>query len=440
MQKKIENYLIPSVCLLVLTIVMCLSWYLQVFAQPSPIAFDSIEVKDLRNDWIKIPDGRNTTNGMNATDISSVKYDSDGKSFNANLWFSSLKELTSNAGRPSVYEIRYGMLIDRDLNNETGYQGIDYQVEIVWDKSTGKWSRHLNELNAGGIIESNPNQTTPNYDGFYTDKVVKLGFPLKDISPGKNYRVFVYAYNSNKNATSPWTLDVVRWIFIPPPEFQLKAVQDTIDTTQNNNKTADIKIETTLTKTGVRPEVEFIDTKPATGVTMKYNPSSLNMSSQEGGAELTVATSSVDTRDIPITVKAKATLPTQYFNSFLLSKNTKNTARYVIPSQEIDVNGTTFHLKVSEDAPLWSPLTKFWKDLGEFVAFIYIPLSLVAGWVAKHLYEREHNSRQRRYKRVLSKPRKRNSHEGEQQETKKQRRRFGFRRKEQIHSGNVKAN
>jgi hypothetical protein len=173
---------------------------------------------------------------------------------------------------------------------------------------------------------------------------------------------------------------------------------------------------------------------------MKYKPTILNLLSQEGRAELTMTTSSVDTRDLDIPVNAKVTLPTQYFNTLLLSKNTKNATRYEIPSQEIDVNDTTVHLRVLEDAPLWSPLTKFWKDVGEFIAFIYIPLSLVAGWVAKHLYEREHHSKQRRYKRFFSEPRKRNSHEGEQQETKRERRKFGFRRKERIHSGSVKAN
>jgi hypothetical protein len=92
MQKKIEKYLIPSVCLLELTIVMCLS---SLFAQPNPIAFDKTEVEDFRNDWFKMADGTPTKNGMNATDISSVKYYSDGKSLNASLWFSSLKELTT---------------------------------------------------------------------------------------------------------------------------------------------------------------------------------------------------------------------------------------------------------------------------------------------------------------------------------------------------------
>jgi hypothetical protein len=142
----------------------------------------------------------------------------------------------------------------------------------------------------------------------HTDKVVNLGVPLKDISPGKNYRVFIYAYNSNKDNHAPWTLDFVRWIFIPPPEIQLKAVQDTIDTTQNNKKTADIKIETTVTKTGLRPKVEFVDTKPATGVTMKYNPTILNLLSPEGRAELTMTTSSVDSRALHIPVNAKVTL------------------------------------------------------------------------------------------------------------------------------------
>jgi hypothetical protein len=34
------------------------------------------------------------------------------------------------------------------------------------------------------------------------------------------YKVFFYAY-AQKKQDSPWVMDPVRWIFIPPPEFTL---------------------------------------------------------------------------------------------------------------------------------------------------------------------------------------------------------------------------
>jgi hypothetical protein len=49
---------------------------------------------------------------------------------NSTLWLRSLDALTINNGMPTSQSIYYGMLIDADSNNNTGFQGIDYQVEV----------------------------------------------------------------------------------------------------------------------------------------------------------------------------------------------------------------------------------------------------------------------------------------------------------------------
>ena len=71
------------------------------------------------------------------TDISSVDYYSDGKTLNATLWtffpFQNLLKYNT---------VDYGMLIDSDFDNKTGFGGIDYKLEISGNH-TKTWTKKL---------------------------------------------------------------------------------------------------------------------------------------------------------------------------------------------------------------------------------------------------------------------------------------------------------
>ena len=312
-------------------IVLSSSLNLQAIAFNEPF---TIEVNDSKRDWYFMDKQIHTKDGMNVTDIDSTKYHSDGTTLNVELWFPSLTELTGLDGRSSVNLIVYGMLIDRDLDETTGHHGIDFQVEIIWDKNTGTWSRHFNEKNAGGYTDSK--NITTNYTGFYTKSghVIKLSVPLKDIYPEKNYRIFVYAYNGKKDPNSPKTLDLVRWIYIPPPEFRLHAISD-LETTQNNTKNVEVQINT---ETGLRPNVTFTEELLSNGVSMKYYPRQLKMDSEEDTTTLKIISKSAEVGQVTIPIKAKVTFPSQYLDSSVLANTSKSIIKsftYVIPSQTI---------------------------------------------------------------------------------------------------------
>lgn len=78
------------------------------------------KVRSSNGDWIPAADGSSNT------DILAINYFSDGQFLNATLW------LNGPVGNPpnNDNDRAYGMLIDADSNNKTGWEGIDYQVEI----------------------------------------------------------------------------------------------------------------------------------------------------------------------------------------------------------------------------------------------------------------------------------------------------------------------
>ena len=44
---------------------------------------------------------------------------------------------------PPNEEVDYGMFIDADFDNKTGWGGIDYKVELGWDNQSKVWNKVL---------------------------------------------------------------------------------------------------------------------------------------------------------------------------------------------------------------------------------------------------------------------------------------------------------
>lgn len=87
--------------------------------------------------------------GNQSTDIIAVDFFSNGRFLNATIWLvSPIAESSSSANNNNHEETNYGMFIDADSNQKTGWQGIDYQVEN--SRKDGKWERTLYELSSIG--------------------------------------------------------------------------------------------------------------------------------------------------------------------------------------------------------------------------------------------------------------------------------------------------
>lgn len=143
-------------------------------------------------------------------------------------------------------------MIDSDFNNDTGYQGIDYQVELKWNDTSKKWNRSFNEFSANGHTR-NITDIVDDHKNFFNKKSgsVILDADLKPMLFPDKYRLFFYAYSlSNGN----YLLDAVRWVYVPPPEFTVSTKPEILVLVPGQKKNVDVLINST---TGFQPVVRL---------------------------------------------------------------------------------------------------------------------------------------------------------------------------------------
>ena len=122
--------------------------------------------KSLRTIGQDMQSGEETNIGPNYTNIHSVTYSSDGRFLNSTLWFPSLSGLTSSNGKPSADVITYGIMIDADLNGDSGFQGVDYELQISWNNNTKAWTQTLIEYASDGNSRRISPAADTNFTGF----------------------------------------------------------------------------------------------------------------------------------------------------------------------------------------------------------------------------------------------------------------------------------
>jgi hypothetical protein len=218
--------------------------------------FGRQEVRDDNSDWVNMLTGENLGNndskGPAYTDINSINYYSDGNTLNATFWLSSISDLPTGNDISNSRQIYYGILIDSDFNNDTGYQGIDYQVEIKWNDTSKKWNRSFNEFSANGHTRNITN-VIDNHINFLNKKSgsVILDADLKPMLFPDKYRLFFYAYSLlNGN----YLLDAVRWVYVPPPEFTVSTTPEILALVPGEKKNVNVLIKST---TGFQPVVRL---------------------------------------------------------------------------------------------------------------------------------------------------------------------------------------
>lgn len=373
---------VPFLFVFILSSVSTSFFFLTMNSSVSAIskAFNFKEVEDGEGDWLRVWDGIPSKNGMDATDIRSVKYYSDGRVLNATLWLSSLDELISS--KYNINTIVYGMLIDSDLDMNTGKDGIDHLVEVKWNNITKTWTEEINEMSTNGYTNLISAPVSNNESYIKNGHVVNLSVNLSKISYPEKYRVFFYAYNSNKEKGAPWTVDLVRWVYVPPPEFRLVTDDTVINTTQHNKKILEIRVGTI---SGLEPKLKFEQQHHYKYLKTAFEPDVLNMTDDDK-TELTITTNSSDVRKTTIPIKATISFPIQFLDahSVIRTNETHNVTKYRIISQNSLADPLNLQLRISGDPPTWAPLAEIWNGLGGFFSFIYTPIAAIVtgliGW------------------------------------------------------------
>ena len=112
-------------------------------------SFPTQESIDPKLDWINMKTREFTNDGDRSTDIELIDYYSDGKTLNATLWLYFPFKPTPS---PSYENVNYGMFINSDFNDDTGFGGIDYKVEISWNGQGKNWTKVVEKWSRFGEV------------------------------------------------------------------------------------------------------------------------------------------------------------------------------------------------------------------------------------------------------------------------------------------------
>lgn len=307
------------------------------------------EIKDDSSDWISLSTG-NGTKGVNETDIKSVIYYSDGRFLYTTLWLSSF----DNSPAKNMW---YGMLVDADFNNSTGYQGIDYKSEIFWDNTRKNWTRVFNELSSipgkEKVLEIRQNHT--NDPGGEMGGFVNLFTDLKKMLSPNKFKIFFYAY-SEGNESVPYILDAVRWAYVPPPEFTLTVSPDIIELMPGQDTTIEVRLNST---TELNPTVKFSHSNIPENVklSIKYPEREvppLGMAT----TPMTVTAENADPGPNTIFIDGELDFPTQKFDSPIKKNPGEKIGKIPIESQDVNTK-VGFTLLIREPPGLQESMQGF---------------------------------------------------------------------------------
>ncbi|HJR49215.1 MAG TPA: hypothetical protein VJ799_13735 [Nitrososphaeraceae archaeon] len=184
----------------------------------------------------------------NSTDILKITYLSDAKNLNASLWLGG--NFTKNPDEKGAQAVVYGMLVDVDSNPRTGFQGVDYQLEVQWMNSSKIWNMFLGEYPS----VDDPSAKDPadylkildikqNYTDFFVDNrpFVTLSLPLEDVAFPSKFKAMYYAiviYDS-----SNIVVDLGSWIDIPPANFAISTLPNPVIIRQGEQKNIAVQLK-----------------------------------------------------------------------------------------------------------------------------------------------------------------------------------------------------
>ena len=184
----------------------------------------------------------------NSTDILKITYLSDAENLNASLWLGG--NFTKNPDEKGAQAVVYGLLLDVDSNPRTGFQGVDYQLEVQWMNSSKIWNMFLGEYPS----VDDPSARDPadylkildvkeNYTDFFVDNrpYVTLSLPLEDVAFPSKFKAMYYAIVIYDN--SNMVVDLGSWIDIPPANLELSTLPNPVIIRQGEQKNIAVQLK-----------------------------------------------------------------------------------------------------------------------------------------------------------------------------------------------------
>jgi hypothetical protein len=184
----------------------------------------------------------------NSTDILKITYLSDARNLNASLWLGG--NFTKDPAAKGAEAMVYGMLVDIDSNPQTGFQGVDYQLEVQWMNSSKIWNMFLGEYpSVDNASLRDPAEylkildIKQNYTDFFVDNkpYITLSLPLDDVAFPSKFEAMYYGiviYDS-----SNMVVDLGSWIDIPPAALAISTLPNPVIIRQGEQKNVAVQLK-----------------------------------------------------------------------------------------------------------------------------------------------------------------------------------------------------
>jgi hypothetical protein len=383
-----SKYIIIISLLVLITITMYKPLYHEVFAA-SP-AFDRQEITDESNDDIHLnrmaqsqtKDDYNDTQDK-STDIEKITYFSNGTFLNATLWLASGFEENPSVNGSTVAVV-YGILIDADSDQQTGKEGVDYQIEIHWTNETQTWNKGITEYSSH--VHNRTLDIKQDYTGFYenNERYVELSINLDDILSPNRYKAMFYAGAIYDN--SDRKIDLSTWVDISPPEYSIATLPNPVIVRQGEQKNIGAQLKAT---TGFVPNVtDFMPVENYSSIELEFIRDKLNKSSygiEPAPFKIEVPKNAqVGQYIIPIraNISTGSTFPFFKFVEFSNVNLPSNSTDISIKGHEMATANLT--ISVVEPLSIQEQLKDFWSVYG-------VPINLIgagfAGGLATYLFD-----------------------------------------------------
>jgi len=361
--------------------------------------FDDQEIIDPKLDWISLTNNSYSYSGAYYTDISSSDYYSDGKTLNVLLWINNPVPFFKPEILAKKEEIHYGMYIDSDFNDLTGYGGVDYNYELGWNNKSKEWTIVLNKWSHEGYQIVLDNKTV-SYNNFSKKdaKYIQMSLELSKILSPKKYKVTFYAEVKRKGII---ITDFTRTVAIPPLEINVTSTSNSIELRKGDQKTIEIQIRSTQ---GYEPTVN-IDTKSQTNFIKSSFGHNYQLSNR---SDYTLRIPSYGIATIPLTITSLDDAPTgqqtlfifvnssfpseQFLKPKSYQKLINNDATLVPSSVESENIFTQSSLIVTLQDPLTliDKINDIWNKIGGALSFIMgILIGQILPWLKKWLKEKQ---------------------------------------------------
>jgi hypothetical protein len=332
--------------------------------------------------------------GEHSTDISAVYYYTDGDFLNATLWLFPFEV------KPNYTMVSYGMLMDSDFDNDTGFLGLENQLEIRWDNNSRTWTRTLESWSPRGSQRTI--DFRDNYTGFFEQDggYVTLSLNLDQIGAPSKYKVLFYAEVQRDGISFT---DFTTWVPIPQLQMIITTQPNSIEIHKGEEKTIEVKLNSSQ---GYEPAVKVHAESALNKVKIEF-PQNDTLHIPTHGLATTPLTirASQDAPEGPYTmfISANSILPqesplsqTKLNEHGSLDNKTLTFFQVIAMTPQVGI-GTQTSVLVTIQKPLtWvDQVSDFWNKVGNPISFIYGILAGISPWIYTRLRKRIKNDKQK---------------------------------------------